>query len=216
LEQITQQIRNKGIPVLISYVTKLGHKDYPLTQENTIKELCNLSIDGLKLETMIIEDDVFDTINTLELQTEKYELVVKEKKIQRFDEAEFEVRDYIIYNAYRITQELDIKAIVCFTDNGYTSARVASLNPKVPVITFTKSNYTYRFLNLIRGVKGYKISQSFNYENLKRIGKEMIRIIFKGNISLDDKVLIVQANESNSDAKSDMINGIELYNFKNI
>jgi hypothetical protein len=44
----------------------------------------------------------------------------------------------------------------------------------------------------------------------------MIRIIFKGNISLDDKILIVQANESNSDAKSDMINGIELYNFKNI
>jgi hypothetical protein len=44
----------------------------------------------------------------------------------------------------------------------------------------------------------------------------MIRIIFKGNISLDDKVLIVQANESNSGEKSDMINGIELYNFKNI
>jgi hypothetical protein len=65
-------------------------------------------------------------------------------------------------------------------------------------------------------VKGYKISQSFNYENLKRIWKEMIRIIFKGNISLDDKILIVQANESNSDQKTDMINGVELYNFKNI
>jgi hypothetical protein len=84
------------------------------------------------------------------------------------------------------------------------------------VITFTKSNHTYRFLNLIWWVKGYKISQSFNYENLKRIGKEMIRIIFKGNISLDDKILIIQANEVNSDIKSDMINGIELYNFKNI
>jgi hypothetical protein len=44
----------------------------------------------------------------------------------------------------------------------------------------------------------------------------MIRIIFKGNISLDDKVLIMQANESHSGAKSDMINGIELYHFKDI
>ena len=44
----------------------------------------------------------------------------------------------------------------------------------------------------------------------------MIRIIFKGNISLDDKVLIVQSNELNNDVKSDMINGIELYQFKNI
>jgi hypothetical protein len=44
----------------------------------------------------------------------------------------------------------------------------------------------------------------------------MIRIIFKGNISLDDKVLIIQANESHSREKSDMINGIELYHFKDI
>ncbi|MBU0627141.1 hypothetical protein KKH82_07115 [Patescibacteria group bacterium] len=51
---------------------------------------------------------------------------------------------------------------------------------------------------------------------MKRIGKEMIRIIFKGNISLDDKIIIVQANESSNDTKSSMINGIELYKFKNI
>jgi hypothetical protein len=68
----------------------------------------------------------------------------------------------------------------------------------------------------VRWLKWYKISQSFNYENLKRIWKEMIRIIFKWNISLDDKVLIVQSNELSDNVKSDMINGIELYQFKNI
>jgi len=44
----------------------------------------------------------------------------------------------------------------------------------------------------------------------------MIRIIFKGNISLDDKIVIVQSNEYQRDEKSDMINGVELYKFKNI
>lgn len=44
----------------------------------------------------------------------------------------------------------------------------------------------------------------------------MIRIVFKGNISLDDKVLIVHANESDGEVMQDMINGIELYNFKNM
>ena len=44
----------------------------------------------------------------------------------------------------------------------------------------------------------------------------MIRIIFKGNISLDDKIVIVQANELHYDEKTDMINGVELYKFKNI
>ncbi|MDR2540415.1 MAG: hypothetical protein LBD11_01185 [Candidatus Peribacteria bacterium] len=201
---------------MITYATKLGSKDYPLGKDSTIKELCEVGVDGLMLETMIVENEVFPMIDILETSLEKHELSVVEKNMERFGEDEFEVRDYIIYNAYRITKELDIKAIVCFTENGYTSARIASLNPKVPVITFTKSTDTYRFLSLIRGVKGYKISQSFNYENLKRIGKEMIRIIFKGNISLDDKVLIVQANEYHDGAKSDMINGVELYHFKNI
>ena len=44
----------------------------------------------------------------------------------------------------------------------------------------------------------------------------MIRIIFKGNISLDDKIIIVQANEIITDEKTGMINGLELYKFKNI
>lgn len=44
----------------------------------------------------------------------------------------------------------------------------------------------------------------------------MIRIMFKGNISLDDKIIIVQANESAKDERTDMINGLELYKFKNI
>jgi pyruvate kinase len=86
----------------------------------------------------------------------------------------------------------------------------------VPIIAFTKNDENYRYLNILRGVRGYKISQSFSYENLKRIGKEMIRIIFKGNISLDDKIIIVQANEIIGDEKTGMINGLELYKFKNI
>jgi pyruvate kinase len=216
IENLIKNTRAKGIPVLINYCRKHGNKDHPLFQADTIKKLCSVGTDGIMLETLIVEDDVLAIINKLNTELEKHELALEQRAIQRFDEKEFEVRDYIIYNAYRITKELEIKAIVCFTENGYTSARIASLNPHVPVITFTKSNDTYRFLNLIWGVKGYKISQSFNYENLKRIGKEMIRIIFKGNISLDDKILIVQANESNSDHKTDMINGVELYNFKNI
>jgi pyruvate kinase len=93
---------------------------------------------------------------------------------------------------------------------------LSSLAPRVPVITFTKSDETYRYLNMIWWVKWYKISESFDYENLKRIWKEMIRIIFKWNISLDDKVVIVQSNERQKDEKNDMINWVELYKFKNI
>jgi len=66
---------------------------------------------------MIIEDEVFDAIEKIETTLEKYELKYQPKNPIRFEEKDFEIRDYIIFNAYRITQELDVRAIVCFTEN---------------------------------------------------------------------------------------------------
>ena len=216
LDDLVKYIRWKWVPVLINYAKRSSQSEYPFSKEDQLAHWCAQCIDWVCLEPMIIEDEVFDSIEKLETSLEKLELKYEPKNPARFDEKDFEIRDYIIFNAYRITQELDIRAIVCFTENGYTAARMASLNPAVPIITFTKSTHTYRFLNIVWGLKWYKISQSFNYENLKRIWKEMIRIIFKWNISLDDKVLIVQSHELNNDIKSDMINWVELYQFKNI
>jgi pyruvate kinase len=216
-EWLIQKIQSTGKPVAVSFISNIWSKDYPFRTKKWIKEFCDLSIDSFMLEYIIEEEETLPIVSEVYELIEKCEPEVEDVDAQRFDNDEnFVVRDYIIYNAYRVTRELDIKAIVCFTDNGYTPARLSSLAPKVPVITFTKSDETYRFLNMIRWTRWYKISESFNYENLKRIGKEMIRIIFKWNISLDDKIVIVQSNEYQKDERSDMINWVELYRFKNI
>ncbi|HRX63646.1 MAG TPA: pyruvate kinase [Candidatus Absconditabacterales bacterium] len=216
-EDLINKINNTGKPVSISFMSGIGKKDYPLRDAKKMEKYCNMAVDGFMLEPMIKEDDPLNILTEICDILDKYELKLPKEDAKRFeDDEDSVVRDYIIYNAYRVTKELEIKAIVCFTDNGYTAARLSSLAPKVPVITFTKSDETYRYLNMIRGIKGYKISESFNYQNLKRIGKEMIRIIFKGNISLDDKIVIVQSNEYQKNEKNDMINGVELYKFKNI
>ena len=169
------------------------------------------------LDTLLQEDDPLTNITQLSEALDELELKIQKEDLIRFyANNEFLVRDYIIYNAYRTTQEVDVRAMVLYTENGYSAGRLSSLKPRVPIIAFTKNDENYRYLNMLRGVRGYKISQSFSYENLKRIGKEMIRIIFKGNISLDDKIIIVQANEEIKDEKTNMINGVELYKFKNI
>jgi len=216
-EKLIRICKEQAKPVVITYVHGVNTKKYPLRDKQVIKNFCEMVVDGYMIETLIEEEaplalttELSETLNEYELNTPKFPL----NNFYKNDD--FVVRDYIIYNAYRITKELGIKAIVCFTENGYTTSRLASLSPSVPVIAFTKLDETYRYLNSLWGVRGYKISQSFNYENLKRIWKEMIRIIFKGNISLDDKIIIVQANEIPKNEKTDMINGIELYKFKNI
>ena len=215
--EIIRKIKDAGKPILLTKVAVEYWADFEKKFWDEILEYSKEAVDGIMLETFLIEDEVFDAIEKTGNILSDIENKLNEKALKRFEkEWDFEVRDYIIYNAFRSWNELGIKTAICFTENGYTASRFSSLAPKIPVITFTQSKETYRYLSLVWWVKGYKISQSFNYENLKKIWKEMIRMIFKWNISLDDKILILQANETIDSEKWDMINGIELYNFKNI
>lgn len=216
VEEFLSTVREKWKPMIVSYYTDISSKKYELKDPKTVQGFCELWVDWFLLETIIHEDNIYDTVESIHKNITKYQNKSTLSQDTFGDNNSDQiVRDYIIYNAYRASTELEIKAIVCFTDSGYTPAKLVSMWPNIPIITFTKKEETYRYLNTIWWVKWYKISPSFDYENLKKIWKEMIRIIFKWNISLEDKILIVQANESISE-KSDMINGLELYKFKNI
>jgi pyruvate kinase len=124
--------------------------------------------------------------------------------------------DYIIFSSYQMYQDLSARAIICYTDDGSIASKLASLKPNIPIIAFTKTDVTYRYLNMMWGVKSYKIAASFDYENIKKIGKEVIRVIFKWNITLDDKIIFVHASNTNTHQQNHMINGIEIYKFKEI
>jgi pyruvate kinase len=218
-KNIIKKCKEQGKPIVITFpLTKKKNSKGCAIADQELKRYCEHQIDCYMLNTLLKEDDTLNMITSVSECLEKHELCIPNEDLGEFykEDEDFLVRDYIIYNAYRITNEVDVKAIVSYTENGYTSARLSSLKPQVPLIAFTKVDETYRYINMLWGVRGYKISQSFNYENLKRVGKEMIRIIFKGNISLDDKIIIVQANEIIKSEKTWMINWLELYKFKNI
>lgn len=216
-EMLIQKCKILGKPAIVTFVGKFEKNKYQLINETQLKKFSNMTADAYMLDTLLQEDDPLTMITQLSDTLDNLELKITAQELTRFYvNNEFMVRDYIIYNAHRATQEVDVRAIVLYTENWYSAGRLSSLKPRVPIIAFTKSDENYRYLNMLRGVRGYKISQSFSYENLKRIGKEMIRIIFKGNISLDDKIIIVQATEAITDEKTGMINGLELYKFKNI
>ncbi len=216
---IFKKCKQEWKPLAITFwLTQKKNNKWTTISEQEIKKYCWLQLDCYMLNTLLKEEDTLNMITDISETLEKNELCIPSESLWEFykENEDFLVRDYIIYNAYRITKEVSVKAIVSYTENWYTSARLSSLKPQVPLIAFTKVDETYRYINMLWGVRWYKISQSFNYENLKRVGKEMIRIIFKWNISLDDKIIIVQANEIIKDEKTGMINWVELYKFKNI
>lgn len=206
----------QGKPIIMRTGMNIRKKDNIKTVK-TITDEIKSGIDTFMLtkETAVSEDPI-DTVTMI------YELInnKKNKTITAYSLEDVHIKpekmitDYIIYNAYRTSKEVPIKAIICPTESWYTPARLSALKPEVPVISFTKNDEAYRYMNLLRWVKGYKISSTFDYTNIKQIGKEIIRILFKGNISLDDKILIVHSSLKQN--TSNMINGMELYKFKDI
>ena len=76
----------------------------------------------------------------------------------------FFITDNIIYEAYKLTQYMDIKAIICPTETGYTARRLSTLKPNVPIIAFTKNDDTFKYLNLF--IKVYYINRLL-YSSIK-------------------------------------------------
>lgn len=205
-----------GRPVLVGVDCK------KLTSKTKIDE-CIKHYIGKWVSCFMFSDDIIEMDEPTDFIITFYESVLANQIIDHplvaFDKAkihpEFLINDYIIYNGYRSIVELGIKAVICYTENGYTAARLASYRPNIPIIAFTKNDYAYRYLNLLRSVKWYKIAPSFDYNNIKQIGKEIIRILFKGNITLEDRILVLHASSVTPDT-TNIINGIEIYKFKDI
>lgn len=121
-----------------------------------VQEYLESGVDAFMLgrETAFGEDPIED-ISGIYNAILKYE-ADPEKRFAREDihiNSENEISDYIIYNSYRTSKELQIKAIICFTSNGYSVARLSTLKPDIPIIAFTKVDDTYKYLNLLWAVK---------------------------------------------------------------
>lgn len=185
--------------------------------DSIIKKYVSYGVSCFMFSDEIVEfDDAIETISAF------YEKVVNnqfvDKPIITYEKAkihpQYEINDYIVYAWYRAIHELGIKAVICYTENGYTAARIASYRPDIPIIAFTKNDDTYRYLNLLWSVKWYRIWSNFDYNNIKQMGKEIVRMMFKWNIVLEDKIMVVHASSMLN--QENIINWLEIYKFRDI
>ena len=57
----------------------------------------------------------------------------------------------------KIIKDTGAKIVLCYTGEGITAARISALGMDTPLLMFTRDDFSYRYNNLLRGVKGYKI-----------------------------------------------------------
>jgi len=109
------------------------------------------------------------------------EFVPIDKKDGRF------LSDTICYNACKIAEQVDAKAVMTMTHSGYNAFKIASFRPPSKICIFTNNRKIMNTLSLLWGVRGYYYdsfaSTDDTMSEIKNILKE------KSIIQMDDLVV---------------------------
>jgi pyruvate kinase len=117
-EILVKKCKTVGKPAIVTFVGKIEKNKYQLINETQLKKFSNMAADAYMLDTLLQEDDPLNVITQLSDTLDKLELKIAPQELTKFyANNEYMVRDYIIYNAHRATQEVDVRAMVLYTEN---------------------------------------------------------------------------------------------------
>jgi pyruvate kinase len=126
-----------------------------------VNDVANAVLDGadalmLSAETSVgkYPIEVVKAMSTIIKQIEKTEDIYHHEFPPELNEERF-ISDSICYNACRLSQRVDSKAIVTMTHSGYTAAKISSFRPKAGIFAFTGNHSLLNKLSLVWGVQGF-------------------------------------------------------------
>jgi len=94
----------------------------------------------------------------------------------------------LIKNAIYTAEDLEVKAIVVFTNTGFVAKTAAAFRPNLPIFAFTNTQRVKKSLNICFWLKNFVIEKKSNEENIES-AKE---ILLKQNlVKLWEKILVV-------------------------
>ncbi|MGF1568478.1 MAG: pyruvate kinase [Nodosilinea sp.] len=89
-----------------------------------------------------------------------------------------------------IDQTLKLKAIVCFTETGYTATIASGERPQAPVVAYTPEEKVYHWMNLIWGVKPILLSATpLTFEEMGTVAEQ--DLLERGIVAPGDKFLMM-------------------------
>lgn len=126
-----------------------------------VNDVANAVLDGadavmLSAETSVgkYPVQVIKAMTKIIEQIEESELIYHHEFPPELNEERF-ISDSVCYNACRLSQRVDSKAIVTMTHSGYTAAKISSFRPKAGIFAFTGNHSLLNKLSLVWGVQGF-------------------------------------------------------------
>jgi len=221
--EIIKKCNLAGKPVILATQVMSSMTENPLPTRAEIDEVAYniqnwVDVFMLSNETAVGKYPV-ETVNILDEIIRNYQkevfLKIKWEDIANYVPEENEITEYILYNAKKMAYKLGVKFIVTPTSTGFTPGRISSLKPTIPIISFTDSDLTFKYCNLMFGTFSHKISpENMEYEKFKKIVGETLQKEYRWKIKSDDRILIVHSSIATN--TPGMINWIEVIKFKDL
>lgn len=74
-----------------------------------------------------------------------------------------------------IAEQINADAIIALTKSGYTALNIAKYRPEIPIYAITDKLTTFRFLNIVWGIRPIMINQSLSLENILDSPEELLK-----------------------------------------
>ncbi len=101
----------------------------------------------------------------------------------------FSVADAVSYAARAASEDLRVRAVVCFTQSGATARLISKYRPEIPIYAYTPSLECLRQLGLVWGTRGLFVPRGKNTDQLfQRVCSDLKR---RKLVAQGDSVIIV-------------------------
>ena len=159
-KQIVKKCLDHSKPVIIATQMMETMIENPTPTRAEVSDVGNAVMDGadavmLSAETSIGKHPikVIDCIvKILEEIEEGYEDLYHHERIPEKNQERF-ITDSICFNACRLANRVEAKAIVTMTHSGYTAFKISSQRPKAPIFVFSSNKFLLSMMNLVWGVE---------------------------------------------------------------
>jgi len=113
------------------------------------------------------------------------------------------INDIVCFNAARIADEVEARAIIGVTVSGYTAFKVSSFRPKSKIFVFSNVRSVLSTLNLVRGVIGFYYAE---LSSIEQTHKDLVTILkHKEYLSEGDIVVHTGAMPLSGKGRTNMI-----------
>ena len=208
-KEIVEKCQQAAKPVIIATQMMESMIENMTPNRAEVNDVANAVMDGadavmLSAETSLGKHpvEVIKAIYKIVEKAETYEGIYNQDHLPEINHKRA-ITDWICYNACKLAQRVDAKAIITMSFSGYTGFKISSHRPKANIFIFTTNSSILNTLSMIWGVRGFYYNKFESTDNTIADIKTILKK--QGLVSENDLVINITSMPISEKGDSNML-----------